>query len=278
MGSTDLRGTAAAIRRHVIEQSRRADVGHIGSCLSIADILAALYGAVLDIGGPDEPERDRFILSKGHAALALYAALHATGRLPREQLDTYCADGSALGGHPEHALGGVELSTGSLGHGLSVAAGSALAARLARSQRRSVVLLSDAEQNEGSVWEAAMFAAHHELSGLVAIVDCNGQQALGYTRDVIDLEPLAERWRAFGWEVAELDGHDPELIASTISGLDRSGRRPNLILARTVFGHGVSFMESKIAWHYQPLSDDEYRIALEELAAWEDRVAQGAPW
>jgi transketolase len=253
------------IRRSVLEQSRRAQVGHIGSALSIADLMAALYGGVLQIGGPDDPERDRFILSKGHAALALYAALHATGRLSDAELDTFCADGSLLGGHPEHALSHVDFATGSLGHGLSVAAGAALGARLAGSPRRAFVLMSDAECNEGSVWEAVMFAAHRQLANLVAIVDVNGQQALGYTRDVLDLEPLGDRWSAFGWDVHELDGHDPEGIAERIRALDTTAGAPHVLLARTTFGKGVSYMESKIAWHYWPMNDDQFVQAMQEL-------------
>ena len=180
--SRSVSSLATQIRRSMLEQSMRAHVGHIGSALSIADLMAALYGDVLQIGRPEDPDRDRFILSKGHAALALYAALHATGRLSEAELDSYCADGSLLGGHPEHALGYVDFATGSLGHGLSVGAGAALAARLGPLPRRVFVLMSDAECNEGSVWEAVMFAAHHQLANLVAIVDVNGQQALGYTR------------------------------------------------------------------------------------------------
>ena len=179
------------IRRIVIEQSKRANVGHIGSSLSVADILGTLYAGVLQGGGPADPERDRFVLSKGHASLALYAALHETGVIDADELASFCVDGSRLGTHPDHVLPGVDFSTGSLGHGLSLATGSALAARLSGSPRRTFVLLSDAECNEGSVWEAVMFAAHHRLGNLVAIVDVNGQQALGYTRDVH--RPLAAR-------------------------------------------------------------------------------------
>ena len=182
------------IRRIVLDQSKRAGVGHIGSALSVVDIVAAAYAGVLEIASPDDPDRDRFILSKGHAALAVYAALFLRGWLTQEDLDGYCGDGALLGTHPEHALRGVDFSTGSLGHGLSIGAGSALAGRLLGSRRRVFVLLSDAECNEGSVWEAAMFAAHHRLSNLVAIIDLNGQQALGYTRDVMNLSPMAARW------------------------------------------------------------------------------------
>lgn len=243
----------------------RAGVGHIGSSLSIADLLAVVFGEVLDSAGPDDQDRDRFVLSKGHAALALYAALHARGVLDDEQMETYCADDSLLGAHPEHALAGVDFSTGSLGQGLSMAAGAALAARLQGSLRRTFALLSDAELNEGSIWEAAMFAAHHRLSSLVAIVDVNGQQALGYTRDVLDLGDLTEKWSAFGWDVHTVDGHDTDVLASTIVGLDIATGPPHVLLARTTFGKGVSFMESEIAWHYWPLNEEQFTQALREV-------------
>ncbi|MGH2981775.1 MAG: transketolase [Solirubrobacterales bacterium] len=265
--STDLRQLGDQIRRTVLEQSRRANVGHIGSCLSIADILAALYGGVLDPVSPDDPDRDRFVLSKGHAVLSLYAALNAVGLLSREDLETYCVDGSWVGGHPEHALPGVEFSTGSLGHGLSMAAGTAIAGARAGSTWRVFALLSDAECNEGSTWEAAMFAAQHQLSRLVGIVDANGQQALGYTRDILDLEPLEERWRSFGWDVHEVDGHDPPLIAATIDGLDFEQGPPHMLIARTTFGKGVDFMQSKIEWHYRPLSEEQFEDAMAQVGA-----------
>lgn len=259
---------AAEIRRTILDESMRAGVGHIGSALSIADLLAALYGGVLRIGEPHEPERDRFVLSKGHAALALYAALAATGRMDPALLETYCGEGSQLGAHPEHALPGVDFSTGSLGQGLSIATGAALAARRQGSPRRVFALLSDAECNEGSIWEAAMFAAHHRLGNLIAIVDVNGQQALGYTRDVLEPGPPArDRWEAFGWDVHEPDGHDPDALAATIDALDTGDERPHVLLARTTFGKGVSFMESRIEWHYLPLTAEQHAQALSELAA-----------
>ena len=263
---TDLERLGADIRNIVVDHAKRADVGHIGSCLSIADVLAALYGGVLDIPALDDPDRDRFILSKGHAALALYAALHATGWLSAERLETYCGNGSPVSGHPEHLLEGIELSTGSLGHGLSLGAGCALAARLSGRPYRTFVLLSDAELNEGSSWEAAMFAAHHRLANLVAVIDANGQQALGYTADVLDLSPLAERWRSFGWNVVEVDGHDPDRIAAEIAGLDTVDGPPHVVIAGTTFGKGVSYMERRIHWHYWTMSDDQYDQARRELA------------
>ena len=257
----------AAIRRIILEQSHRARVGHIGSALSVADIVAAIYGRMLRISAHDDPERDRFVLSKGHAALALYAALHLAGRLSADQLNTYCGDDSLLGVHPEHSLPGVDFCTGSLGQGLSFGTGAGLAARLSGSSRRVIVLLSDAECNEGSVWEAAMFAAHHKLGNLLAIVDANGQQALGYTEQVLSLTPLAARWRAFGWDVHEVDGHSVPDLVQTANGLETAAGPPHVLIARTTFGRGVSYMERQIKWHYLPMSDAEYAQALEEIGA-----------
>jgi transketolase len=249
------------LRRIVLEQAHRAGVGHIGSALSVVEVLVAVSRVVRR--QPGDPDRDRFVLSKGHAALALYAALHAAGRISREQLDGYCGDGTLLGTHPEHELHGVDFSTGSLGHGLSLGAGAALAARMQGSDRRAFVLVSDAELNEGSLWEAAMFAAHHRLANLVAVVDANGQQALGYTREVLDLEPLADRFEAFGWDAVEVDGHDVDAL---VDALDRpAGERPRAVIARTTFGKGVSYMESLVKWHYWPMSDEDFQRALAEV-------------
>lgn len=256
---------AARMRRMIIERAKAAGVGHIGSALSVVDVLAALYGRVLRLT-PDN-ERDRFILSKGHAALALYCALYERALISRELLESYCTDGSPLGAHPEHEVVGIDFSTGSLGHGLSLGTGAALAARLQRSSRQVYVLLSDGECNEGSLWEAVMFAAHHRLRNLTAVVDLNGQQAFGYTREVLDLSPLAERFAAFGWDVHETDGHDTQAIASLLEGLRDGASRPHVVIARTTFGRGVSFMESKIDWHYWPLDDERYARALDDLAS-----------
>ncbi|HMQ34517.1 MAG TPA: transketolase [Chloroflexaceae bacterium] len=260
-------GSGRAIREVILRQSYRAHIGHIGSALSVADILAALYDHVLHIPDPDDPDRDRFVLSKGHAALALYAALHRQGWLTAAELDTFCGDGTLLGVHPEHALRGVDFSTGSLGQGLSMGVGAALAARMSGSARRVFVLLSDAECNEGSIWEAIMFAAHQRLANLVAIVDLNGQQALGYTADVLDLSPMAERWRAFGWDVHTVDGHDITSIVATIAALNTAAGQPHVLIAHTTFGRGVSYMERQIKWHYWPMNEQEYRQALAEIGA-----------
>ena len=272
------------IRQLILEMAKRAGVGHIGSALSIADIIAALYGDVLRIVCPDDLNRDRFILSKGHAAMALYAALYLKGWLTKETLETYCMDPVTseskedltrhsplctrhclLGVHPEHTTPGVDFSTGSLGHGLAIGAGAALAARLEGCPRRVFVLISDAECNEGSIWESVMLAAHHRLANLIAIIDLNSQQAFGYTDEVLNLSPMREKWEAFGWDVHEVDGHDVAEITETIQNLNTISDRPHVLIARTTFGKGVSYMENRIKWHYMPMSDAEYEQAVEEV-------------
>lgn len=255
------------IRHIVLEQSKRAGVGHIGCALSVADIITALYTDGLRITDPTNPDRDRLVLSKGHAALAIYAALHLRGWLTKEQLQTYCADASLLGVHPEHWLTGVDFSTGSLGQGLSFGVGAALAARMQGSSRRVFVVASDAELNEGSLWEAAMAAAHHRLGNLTLIVDLNGQQAFGNTRDVLDLPNMAERWRAFGWDVHERDGHDAPAMGRLLADLGAAPGAPHVLLARTTFGKGVAFMERQVKWHYLPMSDAQYADALSDVGA-----------
>jgi transketolase len=253
---------AGDIRRTIIEQSYRANVGHIGSALSIADLVAAVTAtARLDAG----VDRDRVVLSKGHAALALYAALHLGGRLAEGEIETYCDDGTLLGVHPEHGLDGVDFCTGSLGQGLSIGAGAALAAKRQDSSRRVFVIMSDAELNEGSTWEAVMFAAQHELDNLVLLVDLNGQQALGYTPEVLDLGAVEEKLAAFGWAVQSVPGHDHDALAAALE--PTGGGRPSAIVAQTTFGYGVSFMESRIEWHYLPLDDKSYAAAIGELEA-----------
>lgn len=251
----------------ILEQSKRAHVGHIGSSLSIVDLLAVLYSQtdILRIPAPGDPARDRFILSKGHAALALFCALHLRGWLPAETLDTYCADDSLLGVHPEHGVPGVDFATGSLGMGLGFAAGCALAARIENTDRRAFVLVSDAECNEGAMYEAALFAAQHRLANLVLLVDDNKQQAFGYTKDVLQPTPLAEVWHALSWDTHVVDGHDHDALAETLRGLDYTTGKPHVLLAQTVFGKGVSYMEGVIKWHYWPMTDEEYAQALSEV-------------
>jgi transketolase len=258
--------TGKAIRRLILEQSMRAHVGHIGSALSVADILAALCdGTAATEPEGDRAHRDRFLLSKGHAALALYATLHLQGRMDRATLETYCGNGGFLGVHPERELDGVEFSAGSLGQGLGSAAGVALGKRIQGRRGRVRVLASDAELNEGSLWEAVMFAAQRKLDNLDLIIDLNGQQALGRTRDILDLSPLAPRFEAFGWRVWEADGHDAEALRHNLAQMARSPGRPQVLLARTVSGKGVGFMEGQVKWHYWPMSDAEYASALADL-------------
>jgi transketolase len=268
-----------AVRRLILRHSRRANVGHIGSCLCVVEILAALYAGVLRSSPERDPDRDRFILSKGHAALALYATLAVKGWIPESDLDTFCGDDSVYGVHPEAEVRGVDFSTGSLGHGLSIAAGVALAARLQGSERRAYCLISDAECNEGSVWEAAMFAGHHRLGHLTAILDCNGQQAFGPTRDVLDSGDPAARWRAFGWEVEELDGHSTGVLTAALSRPRAGTGKPHIIVAHTTFGKGVGYMErgespsrpqigaAPINWHYLPMTELEFELAEKEIGA-----------
>jgi transketolase len=264
----EVRGLARRIRAHALRMVHRANASHIGTCLSMADILASLYSGILkvDPARPEDPGRDRLIVSKGHGAAALYAVLAERGFFPREWLETYSQDGSVLGGHvTRHGLPGVELSTGSLGHGLPVGCGIALAARRDGRPHRVFVVLSDGEMDEGSNWEAVLFAPQHGLDNLVAIVDCNGLQGFGATREVLDLEPLAEKLRAFRWTVREVDGHDcGELVRVLASGPLEAGR-PTALLARTVKGKGVSFMENQLAWHYRAPDRDLLEKALKEI-------------
>lgn len=254
-------------RRTIIEQANRAHVGHIGSALSVIDILVAIYGILMKRDAANENDRDRFILSNGHTALALYAVLHSIGYLSTEQLNKFYSNQSSLGVHPEFCVPGIDFSSGSLGQGLSIGAGCALAARTQMSNRRAFVVLSDAECNEGSVWEAIMFAAHQHLSNLIAVVDLNGQQAMGYTQNVMNFSPMAEKWHAFQWNVWEVDGNNVEEMTRILERLDTNSGQPNVVIAHTVFGKGVSFMENQIKWHYMPLSNEEYQQAVLEIEA-----------
>lgn len=258
---------AAELRAETLRMVHRAKAGHLGTCLSMADLLAVLYGRILrvDPARPDWPERDRFVLSKGHGAAILYAALAARGFFPRAWLARYYQTDSPLLGHVSHAVPGVELSTGALGHGLPVACGMALAARADGRASRTFVLLGDGELDEGSNWEAILFAAHHGLDRLVAIVDANRLQSFGHVDEVLALEPLAAKWEAFGWAVRELDGHDPEAIEAALAEAPWEPGRPSVIVARTVKGKGVSFMENQLAWHYRTPDDQQLARALEEL-------------
>jgi len=229
-----------------------------------------LYADVLrvDPRSPSWPERDRFVLSKGHAAAALYATLAERGFFPPEWLEHYCEDGAVLAGHVVHrGVPGVEVSSGSLGHGLSIATGMALAASRTARPYRSFALLSDGECDEGSTWEAALFAPHHRLAGLTAIVDYNQIQSFGRVSEVLGLEPFADKWRAFGWDVHEVDGHEHEGLRTVLGAPVAASGPPRLVIAHTVKGKGVSFMEDRLAWHYRSPSDEELALALSEIEA-----------
>ncbi|MCH7884421.1 MAG: transketolase [Planctomycetes bacterium] len=270
----DSTGLACRIRRHSLKMVHRAGASHIGGCLSAADLLAQLYGGWLRVD-PERPEwldRDRFILSKGHVAAALYATLAEIGFFPRHWLDSYCADGAKLGGHVMHrGVPGVEVSTGSLGHGLPIALGMALGLKRDQRAARVVVLLSDGECDEGSNWEAALLAPQLRLDNLVVIIDCNRFQGLGRTDEVAALEPLGAKWSAFRWKVIELDGHDHNQIAGALAAIPFEMDRPSLILAHTIKGKGVSFMEDELAWHYKSPDDAQLAAALREIDAQEEK-------
>lgn len=266
--SIDTRAMALAIRRHAVRMTHLGKSSHVGSVLSLADILAVLYGQVMTLD-PAEPrwaKRDRFILSKGHAGAGVYAALAERGFLPREQLDTHYQNGSKLSGHVSHkGVPGVELSTGSLGHGLSVGTGMALAAKRADRENRVYVLLSDGECDEGSNWEAIMFAAHHRLDNLVVAVDYNKIQSLDTVANTLALEPFADKWRAFGWHVAEVDGHDHDALLAALDVPVGTRGQPSVVICHTTKGKGVSFMESQVLWHYRTPQGDEFAAACAEL-------------
>ncbi len=259
---------AKRIRRHAVRMTNLGGSSHVGSVLSMADIVAVLYGGIMriDPAEPNWPDRDRFILSKGHAGAGIYAALAESGFFPIEWLEKHCADGSVLSGHVSHrGVPGVELSTGSLGHGLPVGAGMAYGAKLDEATRRVFVLLSDGECDEGSTWEAAMFASHHRLDNLVAIVDYNKIQSLATVAETLELEPFADKWRSFGWSVVEVDGHNHNALYTQLSNLPKTVGKPTCILAHTVKGKGVSFMERSVLWHYRTPRGSEYDEALNEL-------------
>jgi transketolase len=245
----------------------RARASHVGSCFSIVDVLAVLYGRVMNVrpSEPDWPDRDRFILSKGHAAAALYATLANIGMLPRADLETYGADGSLYMTHVSHKIAGVEFSTGSLGHGLPFGAGKALAARRRGQPWRVFVVLSDGEMDEGSNWEAMMFAAHHGLDNLVAIIDYNKLQSLTSISKTLALEPLVEKLQAFGGSVREVNGHDHEALTAALGAAPWSPGRPSVLLMHTIKGRGVSFMENRVEWHYRSPNAEQLAMARAEL-------------
>jgi transketolase len=254
---SELRQMADRIRQHIVDMCAGPEGGHFGGSMSISDILAVLYGSVLriDPDAPQEPDRDVLLLSKGHGALALYSALAERGFIPIEELETYGRPGSRLMGHPLPIVPGVEMPTGSLGHGLALGLGFALAGRLAASSRRAFVITGDGELQEGSCWEAASCAAALGTDNLIAIVDRNYLQLTGPTEEIAPLEPLADRWRAFGWSVRQVDGHDVGELREALSSAPWQPGRPSVVVARTEKGHGVPFIAGQAASHYVKMSE-----------------------
>lgn len=266
---TDSTQLSKKVRQHIVDMTHLGKSSHVASGLSIADILAVLYQDIMkvDADNPKWADRDRFILSKGHAGAAVYAVLAEKGFFPVAKLKSHYQNGSKLSGHVSHkGIPGVELSTGSLGHGLSVATGMALAAKLDGAAWRTFVLMSDGECDEGSNWEAALFAGHYKLDNLVAIIDYNKIQSLASTTDTLDLEPFAMKWESFGWAVNEVDGHSHDALNKALSNLPfADDGKPNLLIAHTTKGKGVSFMENKVLWHYRTPQGSEYEAAVLEL-------------
>ena len=258
---------AAEFRAKAVELSHAAGAAHLASALSCIDIVAVLYHHVLrlDPRYPKWVDRDRFILSKGHAATALYAALAYKGFITDDDLKTYAKAGSLLEEHPSPNLPGVEAATGSLGHGLPCGCGIALAGRINRKDYRTFVLMSDGECNEGSVWEAFLFAAANKLGNLCAFVDFNKWQATGRSQEVLALDPLADKFKSFGWDVHEIDGHDHQQILGAIRGVSLSNTKPTMVVAHTVKGKGISFMEDDNNWHYRIPTVEEVKLAKYEL-------------
>jgi transketolase len=256
------------LRRKIVEALMAGNRGHLGPALSITEIIRVLYDDVLryDPANAVWSGRDRFVLSKGHGCLALYVVLAEKGFFPESELARFCKSDALLGGHPEHAIPGVEASTGSLGHGLSIAVGLALAARHDRAAHRVFALIGDGESNEGSIWEAALCAAKHRLSHLTVIVDRNGQQSYDSTAAVLDLEPLADKWRAFNFAVADVDGHDVTALRQLFAALPLDPGRPGAIICHTVKGKGIAFAENNPRYHHlNKVSADEGQALLAAL-------------
>jgi len=265
---TNTEELARRIRVHAVNMTSRGGSGHVGAILSMADIMAVLYGSVMNVDptDPAKPDRDRFILSKGHAGAGVYATLAESGFFSTEVLKTHFQDGSKLSGHVSHkGIPGVELSTGSLGHGLNVGAGMAYAAKLKGSDHRVFTLMSDGECDEGSNWEAILFAGHHRLDNLIAVIDYNKIQSLGPVGETLALEPFTDKWKSFGWSVRNVDGHNHDDLKDALANTPGGVGRPTVVIAHTTKGKGVSFMENTVLWHYRTPRGEELEAALDEL-------------
>ena len=265
IGQTKL--LANRIRQDVVRMAHRTHASHIGAAMSVTDVIAVLYGGVAKVfpGDPMNPRRDRIVLSKGHAGMAVYAALAESGFFPREELNRYYSDGSVYSGHVSHkGVPGVELSTGSLGQGVCVACGMALSGKMRHEGHRVYAIIGDGENEEGSVWEMALFAAHQKLSNFTVVVDHNKMQAMGFCDQEVGMGELASKWGSFGWHVVEVaDGNDHAQLAVALGDVDVE--RPTVVIAHTVKGKGVSFMENNLLWHYRDPQGEFYERAIREL-------------
>ena len=271
INTTPIDARSRQLRETIVKAIKAGNRGHVGSSFSLVEIFRVLYDDVLqyDARNPRWAGRDRCILSKGHGCLALYAVLADKGFFPEAELWKFCKPTGILGGHPEYGkVPGVEASTGSLGHGLSIGVGMALNARFEKSAHRTFVVISDGESNEGSVWEAALCAAKHKLSSLVVLLDYNKQQSYGTTYEVLDLDPLADKWRAFGFAVEEVDGHSVPELRAALARTPFDPARPSIIICHTIKGKGISFVENNLNWHHKTkISDEEMQSLMSELRA-----------
>lgn len=264
----ELKKISKELRKDIFKTICNGGGGHTPASLSIVEILVYLYHNILKVNprNPKDPQRDRFILSKGHAAVALYALLAKLGFFPEEELNNFGRKGTFLGGHPDmHKVPGIEASTGALGHGFPFAAGVALAAKLDKKDYKVFVLLGDGECQEGSIWETAMFAPQHKLDNLVAIIDYNKIQAMDWLDKIVSVDPLIDKWKAFGWQVKTVNGHDFKALKKVFSRLPFTKGKPSLIIAKTIKGKGISFMENSPIWHYRMPGKEELQIACKEL-------------
>ena len=274
MANTELKRKAIHTRKELLKMIHRAKTGHTGGSLSNTDILTALYYKIMNVdpSNPKAETRDRFIASKGHSVESLWCILADKGFFPKEELLTYSEFGTRLIGHPNNKVPGIEMNTGALGHGLAISVGMALAAKRDGKPYRVYCLMGDGEQAEGSVWEAAMAGAHYKLDNLIGIVDRNRLQISGTTEEVMGLEPLEEKWAAFGWHVVSIDGNDMDALVSVFEAAPEAQGKPTLVMANTVKGKGVSFMENSAKWHHHVPSDDDLSKALAELDAQEAQL------
>ncbi|MTI58449.1 MAG: transketolase [Firmicutes bacterium] len=264
------------IRRSLLKTIYNANMGHTGSSLSNVDILVTLFYQVMSykVKDPTWEERDRFILSKGHGVESYYCILADLGYFPEKELDTFCQFKTRLIGHPNNKVPGVEVNTGALGHGLSIAVGMALAAKLDKKGYRVFVVMGDGEQAEGSIWEGAMAASHYKLDNLIGIIDRNRLQITGNTEDIMSLEPFKEKWQSFGWKVIEVNGHDIDELLEAFNSTSEKKDKPTIIIANTIKGKGVSFMENKAAWHHKVPDKKQLEKALLELSSQEGDLGE----